>query len=257
MQHSAWFTAAVDNSELLFVLHSAVDAVVAAFDGHDDWGLAGGRPGQYTSDLVADDAAVAVLTDAGLRVLSEESGLGHGNGMVAVLDPLDGSTNASRPLPWYATSICVVDDSGPLAAVVHDHAAGVRHDALRDRGARVDGVPLVRREGVELGDALVAINGLPPRNPGWGQFRCYGAAALDLCAVADGRFDAFVDYDHDALGVWDYLGGVLVCREVGVEVVDAKGRDLVSLDPRARRTPVAAPGGLLAPLLEARREADL
>lgn len=246
----------MDDSDLLTVLHAAVDAVVAVFDGHDDWGLTGDRHGQYASDLVADEAALAVLTGAGLRVLSEESGLGPGSGMVAVLDPLDGSTNASRPLPWFATSICAVDDTGPRASVVHDHAAGIRHDAVRGGGARVDGVPLVRRESVELGDALVAVNGLPPRNPGWGQFRCYGAAALDLCAVADGRFDAFVDYDHDALGAWDYLGGLLVCREAGVDVADAEGRDLVTLDHRARRTPVAAPGALLAPLLRARQEAD-
>jgi len=254
-RHSAWFTAAVDDSELLLVLHDAVDAVVAALDGHDDWGLSGERQGQYASDLVADGAAVGVLTGAGLRVLSEESGISAGGGMVAVLDPLDGSTNASRPLPWYATSVCVVDDTGPLAAVVHDHTASVRYDAARGGGARVDGAPLARRESVELSEALVAVNGLPPRNPGWGQFRCYGAAALDLCAVADGRFDAFVDYDYDALGAWDYLGGLLVCSEVGVGVVDAKGRDLVTLDHLARRTPVAAPGSLLAPLLQARQEA--
>ena len=66
-----------------------------------------------------------------------------------------------------------------------------------------------------LSESVVAINGLPSSNPGWAQFRCFGAAALDLCAVADGRFDAFVDFDHEALGPWDYLGGMLVCRVIG------------------------------------------
>ena len=252
-QGRAWFSVAVTDDELLAVVHEAVDAVVASFDGHDDWGLSGGRDGQYASDLVADSAALPVLQDAGLAVLSEESGRSGDAELVAVVDPLDGSTNASRPLPWFATSICVVEGDRPRVAVVHDHASGVRWDAIAGGGARVDGAALPRRASVSLDEAIVAINALPSRNPGWGQFRCFGAAALDLCAVADGRFDAYVDFDVDALGPWDYLGGMLVCQEVGVEVADAFDRPLVTLDHAARRTPVAGTGEAFIALLAARR----
>ena len=241
------------DDELQAVVHEAVDAVVASFDGHDDWGLSGGRDGQYASDLVADSAAVSVLQNAGLAVLSEESGRSSEAKLVAVLDPLDGSTNASRPLPWFATSICVVDGDRPRVAVVHDHASGVRWDAIAGGGARVDGAALPRRASVPLDEAVVAINALPSRNPGWGQFRCFGAAALDLCAVADGRFDAYVDFDIDALGPWDYLGGMLICQESGVEVADAFDRPLVTLDHAARRTPVAGTGEAFTALVAARR----
>ena len=241
------------DDELLAVVHKAVDAVVASFDGHDDWGLSGGRDGQYASDLVADSAALSVLQNAGLAVLSEESGRSSDAELVAVVDPLDGSTNASRPLPWFATSICVVEGDRPRVAVVHDHASGVRWDAIAGGGARVDGAALPRRAPVPLDEAIVAINALPSRNPGWGQFRCFGAAALDLCAVADGRFDAYVDFDVDALGPWDYLGGMLVCQEAGVEVADAFDRPLVTLDHAARRTPVAGTGEAFIALLAARR----
>lgn len=245
----------MEDDELLEVLHDAVDAVVAVFVDHDEWGPSGERAGQYSSDLVADAAALEVLTGAGIAVLSEESGLSAPASLVAVVDPLDGSTNASRPLPWFATSICVLDEGRARAAVVHDHASGVRWDAVDGAGARVDGVELPVRASIGLAESVVAVNGLPPRNPGWAQFRCYGAAALDLCAVADGRFDAFVDFDHDALGPWDYLGGMLVCREAGVEVVDAFGRDLEVVDHHARRTPIAAPASAtLDALVAARRE---
>ena len=252
-QSRAWFSVAVTDDELLAVVHEAVDAVVASFDGHDDWGLSGGRDGQYASDLVADSAALPVLQDAGLAVLSEESGRSGDAELVALVDPLDGSTNASRPLPWFATSICVVEGDRPRVAVVHDHASGVRWDAIAGGGARVDGAALPRRASVSLDEAIVAINALPARNPGWGQFRCFGAAALDLCAVADGRFDAYVDFDVDALGPWDYLGGMLVCQEAGVEVADAFDRPLVTLDHAARRTPVAGTGEAFIALLAARR----
>ena len=252
-QGRAWFSVAVTDDELLAVVHEAVDAVVASFDGHDDWGLSGGREGLYASDLVADSAALPVLQDAGLAVLSEESGRSGDAELVAVVDPLDGSTNASRPLPWFATSICVVEGDRPRVAVVHDHASGVRWDAIAGGGARVDGAALPRRASVSLDEAIVAINALPSRNPGWGQFRCFGAAALDLCAVADGRFDAYVDFDVDALGPWDYLGGMLVCQEAGVEVADAFDRPLVTLEHAARRTPVAGTGEAFIALLAARR----
>lgn len=245
----------MNDDELLAVLHSAVDAVVAVFAEHDDWGPSGNRPDQYASDVVADAAALAVLSEAGVAVLSEESGLSGDSDLVAVLDPLDGSTNASRPLPWFATSICVLDRGKARASVVHDHASGVRWDAVAGGGARVDGVRLAPRPEVALSDAVVAVNGLPASNPGWAQFRCYGAAALDLCAVADGRFDAFVDYDVDALGPWDYLGAMLICREAGVQVEDAFDRPLEVLDHSTRRTPVAGVGSVFATLKQARQAA--
>ena len=172
-----------------------------------------------------------------------------------MVDPLDGSTNASRPLPWFASSICVLDRGVARVAVVHDHSSGVRWDAIAGGGARVDGASLPMRDPVALEDSIVAVNGLPPRNPGWAQFRCFGAAALDLCAVADGRVDAFVDFDHEALGPWDYLGGMLICREVGVRVVDAFDRPLESAEHGARRTPVAGVGVVCDRLVAARRAA--
>ena len=82
-----------------------------------------------------------------------------------------------------------------------------------------------------------------------------GAAALDLCAVADGRLDGYLDCSVDAHGVWDYMGALLVCSESGVEVVDAHGRDMCVLDSSVRRTPVAGAGpALTEALLKARRD---
>ena len=87
---------------------------------------------------------------------------------------------------------------------------------------------------------MVGLSGLPPGWLGWRQFRALGAVALDLCAVAEGRLDGYVDCSPSAHGPWDYLGGMLVCQEAGAVVDDAVGRDLVVLDHGARRTPVAA-----------------
>lgn len=233
----------MDDSTLLAVLHDAATGVSEVLDELQDWGLVdgGAHEGQYRSDLVADSAAVAVLLDAGLGVLSEESGLQHGDRpVVVVLDPVDGSTNASRGIPWFATSLCAVDADGPRAAVVVNQAIGVRFEAVRGGGARCDGVDLRPSTAVSLGSSVAALSGYPAQHLGWRQFRALGAAALDLCAVAAGMVDAYIDCSVDAHGPWDYLGGVLVCQEAGAAVADALGRDLVCRAHSDRRTPVAA-----------------
>ncbi len=43
---------------------------------------------------------------------------------MVVIDPLDGSTNASRGVPWFATALCLVDDDGPAVALVANQAIG-------------------------------------------------------------------------------------------------------------------------------------
>ena len=232
------------NEELLEVLRAAAGAVRGALDALEEWGPAGvdaTHAGQYYSDVVADAAAVAVLEGAGLGVLSEESGLHHGDrAVVAVLDPVDGSTNASRRLPWYATSLCALDAEGPLAAVVVNQATGETFEAVRGEGAFSAGRRLAASGCTTLANAVVGMAGWPPRHGGWRQMRALGAAALDLCAVGAGCLDGYVDFTFDAHGPWDYLGGMLVCQEAGATMVDAGGRDLLCRDHGDRRVPVAA-----------------
>ncbi|HEX2043885.1 MAG TPA: inositol monophosphatase [Acidimicrobiales bacterium] len=227
--------------EVLELLDASAAAVRRALDGLDDWGPAGTRAGQYRSDLAADDAAFAVLDAAGVGVLSEESGLHNGDrDLLVVVDPVDGSTNASRGIPWYATSLCALDAEGPSAALVVNQATDERFEAVRGAGARRNGGPMAPTGCRALGDALLGMTSVPPQPLGWRQVRVLGAAALDLCAVACGQFDAYADWSRNAHGPWDYLGGMLVLLEAGAVVADALGRDLVTREATARRIPVAA-----------------
>src|SRR5690606_28573962 len=132
-----------------------------------------------------------------------------------VVDPLDGSTNASRGIPWFATALCLVDDEGPAAALVANHATGERITAARGHGAWRAGRPIRVSGCTELGDAIVGVSGLPSHHYGWAQFRTLGAAAPDICAVATGALDGWCDMSDHAHGVWDYLASVLICREAG------------------------------------------
>ncbi len=243
------------DDDLLQLLHDTADAVAAALRQVDDWGLSGARTGQYKADLQADDAALAVLRRAGVGVLSEESGLeGADRPILVVVDPLDGSTNASRGVPWFATALCALDTDGPRVALVVNQASGRRYSAVRGGGAWTDGRRLVPSIGGTIGEAILGLNGYPPRHLGWEQFRAFGAAALDLCLVADGVLDGYVDCVDGSHGLWDYCASLLICREAGAACVDAFGRELVVRDPAARRTPVAAGTAELLDVLLAVRQ---
>jgi myo-inositol-1(or 4)-monophosphatase len=223
------------------VLHDTATAVRSALDNLADWSLAGSSDHQYRHDLVADRAAVDVLRRAGLGVVSEESGTHAGDAaVVVVLDPVDGSTNASRGLPWWNTSLCAIDRDGLRAALVVDQARGARFEAVRGAGARLDGRRIGPSGCTAAGAAVIGLNGYPRQYLGWKQYRALGATALDLCAVAAGMLDGYVDCTRRGSAPWDYLGGLLVCREAGAHVADADGDELVVWGVADRRTPVAA-----------------
>ncbi len=199
------------------------------------------RPGQYDLDVVADAAVLDVLRPVGVAVVSEESGCsGPPDAPVTVVvDPVDGSTNCARGIPYWAISLCALDAGGPLCTLVRNQATGSVTTAVRGGGASRDGASLVPSTVRAIGDAVIDLAGMPARPLGWKQFRALGSAALALCDVAAGGIDGYID----AVGIhapWDYLGGLLACTEAGAIVVDARDRPLAVADPHARRQVLAA-----------------
>ena len=249
---------AVNPSQALETFHEAATAVAAVLTANTDWGASGRRDGQYAVDLDADQACLDVLYRSGYRVLSEESGVTAPDGAaddapIVVVDPLDGSTNASHGIPWFATALCLVDDDGPAVAMVANHASGDVYTAIRGGGAFLDGEPCRPNATTDLSAALVGVSGLPTHHYGWAQFRAMGASAPDICNVAGGVTDAFVDM-NDQHGVWDYLASVLIAEEAGCVAAEVLDRDLCVLDHTARRGPVVATTPeLLEAILAARR----
>ena len=257
----------MDSDEILAVFDRAAAAVADVAAHIDGWNLTGAREGQYSFDVAADEAAREILAEAGFGVYSEESGKHDaGRELMVVLDPVDGSSNAARGLPWYSTSLCAVDSEGLLAALVQNLVSGKAYRAVRGKGATVDGRPLAppvgegHRRGSgptsqqSLGAATVGLTDLPPRHLGWKQYRVLGSIALDLCAVAEGVLDAYIDCTPEGHATWDYLGGALVCAEAGVAMGEAWGRPLLPDDLTVTRQPVAAATPpLLAEVLAQRR----
>ena len=148
----------------------------------------------------------------------------------------------SRGIPWYATSLCAVDADGPIASLVLNLAIGrpVRGDPL-GRGRDRDGVPLAPGGSgcTSICDAVLGAVRPPPRHLGWAQFRALGASALDLCAVADGTLDGFIDCSPNAHGVWDYRGpaGVPGVRDRRRRRARARSCSCSTTRPGAHRSP--------------------
>jgi myo-inositol-1(or 4)-monophosphatase len=159
------------------------------------------------------------------------------DGLVWIVDPLDGTTNFLHDFPSYAVSIAAALDGVLQAAVVlqvpRDEAYGASLGGgswLGDRRLTVSTID-------EPGFALIG-TGFPFRDVSWleeyqRQFgsvaqatsgiRRPGAAALDLADVAAGRFDGFWEQQ---LSAWDIAAGTLLIREAGGVVTDFSGRDI-------------------------------
>ena len=245
------------NAEILQVLNNTADAVSQVLATNTDWSLSGIRHTQYSVDVRADNAALAVLHAAGCAVLSEESqitGQWGDDDILVVMDPLDGSTNASRGVPWFATALCALDKNGMRASLVVNQASGKdRYWATQGGGAFHNGNQMRPSACSTLKEAVVGVSGLASFRPQWSQFRALGAAALDICLVAQGVLDGWVDFNSH--GVWDYLASILICQEAGVATSEHQDRELLVTQYDQKRTPiVAATPALLAQLREVRSQ---
>jgi fructose-1,6-bisphosphatase/inositol monophosphatase family enzyme len=245
------------NAEILQVLNNTADAVSKVLEANTDWSLSGIRHTQYSVDVRADNAALAILHEAGCAVLSEESqitGQWGDDDILVVMDPLDGSTNASRGVPWFATALCALDKNGMRASLVVNQASGKdRYWATQGGGAFHNGNQMHPSTCSSLKEAVVGVSGLASFRPQWSQFRALGAAALDICLVAQGVLDGWVDFNSH--GVWDYLASILICQEAGVATSEYLDRELLVTQYDEKRTPiVAATPALLAQLREVRSQ---
>lgn len=172
------------------------------------------------------------------------------SGPLWVIDPLDGTMNYLHGLPNVCTSLAYLEDGVPRAAMVNAPFLDERYAAVRGGGATCNGEPIRVSSATELGRTLLCTGYADLRKYGdatnlraWCRLapRCagirrYGAAALDLCWVACGRFDGFWER---SLSPWDVAAGGLIVEEAGGVVRDL-GRE--GFDPMNGSLVAAAPG---------------
>jgi myo-inositol-1(or 4)-monophosphatase len=185
------------------------------------------------ADLAAESAIRSVLADRrpGDAILAEEGGESEGGQLRWVVDPLDGTINYLFGIPAFAVSIACEDRAGAVAGVVLDPIRGERFEATRSAEPTLNGEAFSAPQRADtLGVAMVATGFGYDTNvrarqadvlmrvlPRVRDIRRVGAAALDLCWCACGRFDA---YYERGLNPWDVAAGGLIAQRAGLEVRD-------------------------------------
>jgi myo-inositol-1(or 4)-monophosphatase len=191
-------------------------------------------------DRHAEELIATVLLDGepGSRVVGEELSpeLAH-DGLVWIVDPIDGTTNFLHRLPFYAVSIAAQVDGVLEAGVVLHVEPDDHYSATRGGGAWLGGRRLMVSRTADPAHALVG-TGFPFKHldrlaeyqrqfatvtRATSGIRRVGSAALDLAWVAAGRFDAFWEL---MLAPWDIAAGLLLVREAGGRATDLAGREV-------------------------------
>jgi myo-inositol-1(or 4)-monophosphatase len=205
---------------------------VRSADGHDI---------KIEADFLLDQFIRDQLTAAtGLPIVSEESGGDLATGECWIVDPLDGSFNFARALPFSAISIALWRGSRPLVGVVHDFARGECFSGCVGEGAWLNGEPIQPSRVAERSQAVLC-TGVPLANTfgaaaaaafvdrmrAFKKTRLLGSAALMLAYVACGRADA---YREDAIALWDVAAGIAIVEAAGGRVVSRAGVEAHLLD---------------------------
>jgi myo-inositol-1(or 4)-monophosphatase len=219
-----------------------------------DRALAVGTGASGDKTLVADMRAEQELTKAllrveGVKILSEEAGdIGDPRCLtLAVIDPLDGSSNFERGLPFYCTSVAIAD--GPSlksvrVALIRNLVNGDAYFAAKGKGAFKNGKRIRPTKSSKLSESVLdadisgtsepVIAGLVPLLSSVKRVVHYGANALELCLLAEGKIDAFVDV-RGRMRVTDIAGGCLIAREAGAVISvteDSRSAQELRLDNR-------------------------
>lgn len=195
------------------------------------------------SEHLVKERLLAARPDDGM--LGEEGDDLRGtSGVVWIVDPIDGTVNYLYGLPHFAVSIAAEVDGEVVAGVVVAPELGLEYAASRGGGATCNGVAIATRPVVPLGERLVGTGFsyeqeartreaayLGMLMPHIRDIRRLGSCALDICAVASGLLDAYVE---EGPHVWDHAAAGLVCAEAG-------GTLEVARSPVGKRLLICAP----------------
>jgi len=199
-----------------------------------------GAFGAQTSliDEIAERTVISELQESGIEaiVLSEEKGeirVGREPSLRIVLDPIDGTFNAVRKIPLYSISIAFTSLNGdPLFGYVSSLAVEEEFYAMRGHGAfrnskriRVSEKKDIRRANISLYHDEDYPERVVELSKAVNRIRCYGCASLELCYVACGALDAFVDV-RGKQRIVDIAAGMIVLEEAGGVITDDRGMSL-------------------------------
>ena len=211
-----------------------------------------GKGGDITAalDEAAERVVLAHFDRPDIRIVSEEIGIRGDGPLTVVVDPIDGSQNAERAIPYFA--LCVAVAEGPtmddvVFGFVHDFGSGEEWTAVRGGGAFLNGEPLtgapkdfVEFLSIEATRAALVLDRLEKLAPLTDRVRVMGAQAITFCHLAAGRTDAVACLKPSR--PVDFAASQLLIRERGFAILAVDGPELgtIPLDLEARSRICAA-----------------
>lgn len=182
-------------------------------------------------DQIAEKAVVEYLKEKGLSciLIGEEGGvqkIGENPEEYLIVDAVDGTTNAVRGINFSSASLAAASKDSledVEAAAVINLFDGELYVAEKDKGARLDGKKITTSKASELKNSIVSIdvsstperlNRVIPVMKTARRVRSLGAASLEICHVASGALDAYVDL-RGKIRTLDFAAAMLILRESG------------------------------------------
>ena len=173
-------------------------------------------------------------------VVAEESGINkNDSGYYWVIDPIDGTTNYSRGIPFFVVSIALFRQDHPEAAVIYQPLTDELFYAEKNHGAYLNDVQLIKNEPekpvlidcnkgrgkIAKEKYLKVLDRIPDR---YTDTVIFGSSALELAYLASGRVDCFITYGDE---LYDIAAGILIAQEAGCIVSSWNGNPWKSEDP--------------------------
>ena len=226
-------------------VRKSVMDLVGTSEGNTKMGPGAGGDISRKIDLVAEKTVMDVISQSGVNptIIGEECGTIKGNDTgYVIMDAIDGTTNITRAIPFNCCSLAYATDSrlsSIVDAAVIDIARGDLYYASKGKGAFLNGnkITIRKNENLKADEIIAGINisgvspdllsSMEPIITKLNHIRIFGANALELCFLARGFLDVFMDL-RDKIRPTDMAASILIAREAGGLVLDKTGNTLDS-----------------------------
>ena len=226
-------------------VRKSVKDLIGTAEGNTKMGLGAGGDISRKIDLIAEEKVIETIKQSGINptIIGEECGTIKGNdGGYIIMDAIDGTTNVTRSIPFNCCSLAYATETkltSVVDAAIIDFATGDLYYASKDKGAFLNGNKIgVRKPDSINEDEIIAgvnisgisqelLHSIGPIFTKLNHIRIFGANALELCFLARGYLDMFMDF-RGKIRPTDMAAAYLIVKEAGGLILDKTGNTLDS-----------------------------
>ena len=222
-------------------VRKSVKDLVGTPEGNTKMSVGAGGDISRKIDLIAEKKVIDIIKESGKNptIIGEECGLikGNDNDGYIIMDAIDGTTNVTRSIPFNCCSLAYATDSkmsSVVDAAIIDIARGDLYYASKDKGAFLNGnkISVRKTDSIKEDEIIAGVNisgisqellhSIGPIISKLNHIRVFGANALELCFLARGYLDMFMDL-RDKIRPTDMAAAFLIAKESGGLVLDKAG----------------------------------